>query len=215
MHRASFVEMLTHRAFHADGPRRVPILAFSKEHARHLMPLRNEQPVRVLMPGFQQKLPHPEPAARAGLTLFVRLLLAFDPEGNQKHALGIGAAGVHVVEINGLQGPPVQQGALQGHDQHVILVQHAERGADNHLDEGLVAFRDLKDEKRVDKIGRRPALEPMPAVVQHRARIEQQRPPAVEAVKDAEQFVQESVVGFQILIAFKLGKVTAHRPRPP
>ena len=215
LHRARFVEVLTHRTFHTDGSRRVPILAFGKEHARHLPPIRDEQPVRVLMPGFQQKLPHPEPAARAGLTLVVRLLLAFDPEGNQKHALGSGAAGVHVVEINGLQGPPVQQGALQGHDQHVVLVQHTERSTDNHLDERLVAFRDLKDEKRINKIGRSPALEPMPAVIEHRARIEEQHHPAVDAVKDPEQLVQEPVVGFQILVALKLGKVTAHRPRPP
>ena len=215
LHRARLVKVIPDRALHADGARRILVFPLLEEHARHLRARLDDKPVRILKSRVQQELAHAETPPFGRLASIRPCRAAFDPEWNKKDALGIGAAGVDIVEVDRLHHAGLHKLPFEKGDQRVVAMQHAERGAGDGLDERAVLLRNRGDEKWVDEIGRRPSLKPVSAFVEHGARIEQQHQPAVGLVKDPEQIAEEAVVGVEILIAFQLREVTAHRPRAP
>ena len=212
--RAGLVKMVAHRALHPDGPRRV-VSVLLKNHARHMRARLNNQSLGMRPRGAQQQLPHAKATSCSRPALIVPRRAALRADGNEKDTLGIGPPRVHIVEINGLHHARPQQGMLERGEQHIVSMQDGKRRADDDPKERAVAFFDCRNKKRVNEIGRRPTFKPMPALVQHRARVEDQHHPAVEPVEDAEEIAEKAVIGREILVALKLGEIAAHPARPP
>src|SRR4029077_20952115 len=82
----------------------------------------------MLPPRSKEKLAHAEAAAVSRLLFVVRSLLALDLERNQEHALGIGAAGVDVVEIDRRHHARLHELMLEPGNGRPLHVQYSARG---------------------------------------------------------------------------------------